>query len=252
MEQGKFWSADFFSLNPFSLNKRRERLARKVPNGTLKDFLSIPFPEPSLAIREVPLLALDFETTAMSAQSGQLLSVGFVGIEQLSIRLSSSEHYLVKPETSGLESKYSSSRSSIETNSETVVIHQITEQESQQGEPLVSVIERLLTAMAGKVMIAHYAKIEQSFLAKACKLLYGYEPIFPVIDTLALAKRRLDSKQIAYDPSELRLTNLRDSYQLPSHYAHNALNDAVATAELLLAEIAHHHLPSTPLAKLLR
>ncbi|REL33933.1 exonuclease domain-containing protein [Thalassotalea euphylliae] len=250
MEQGKFWSADFFSLNPFSLNKRRERLARKVPNGPLKDFLSIPFPEPSQIISEVPLLALDFETTAISANSGQLLSVGFVGIEQLSIRLSSSDHYLVKPETNGLESEDSSS--SIETNTETVVIHQITEQESQQGEPLASAIERLLNAMAGKVVVAHYAKIEQSFLAKACKQLYGYEPIFPVIDTLALAKRRLDSRQIAYDPSELRLTNLRDSYQLPSHYAHNALNDAVATAELLLAEIAHHHLPSTPLTKLLR
>lgn len=232
------------NLNPLNLNKRRERLARKVPNGPLKDFLTVPFPHPNQAIKDTPLFALDFETTGLSAQTAQLLSIGFVDIEHLAIKLSSSDHYLVRPEASNIVKKRS--------NTEAIVIHQITEHESQQGEPLTSAIEQLLTAMAGKVVVAHYAKIEQSFLAKTCKQLYGYEPIFPVIDTLALAKKRLDSRQIAYDPSNLRLTNLRESYQLPSHYAHNALNDALATAELLLAEIAHHHQPHTPNGKLRR
>jgi DNA polymerase-3 subunit epsilon len=61
-----------------------------------------------------------------------------------------------------------------------------------------------------------------------------------MIDTLVVAKRRLDKRDIAYDPSALRLANLRKKYHLPNHFAHNALNDAVATAELLLAQIHHH------------
>jgi DNA polymerase-3 subunit epsilon len=47
--------------------------------------------------------------------------------------------------------------------------------------------------------------------------------------------------QGAYDPSELRLTALRVKYGLPNHYAHNALNDAIATAELLLAQISERN-----------
>ena len=63
-------------------------------------------------------------------------------------------------------------------------------------------------------------------------------PVFPIIDTLVVAKKRLDKRGLPYEPAELRLSNLRDWHKLPHHYAHNALNDALATAELLLAEVA--------------
>ena len=238
-----------FAINPFSMAAQRKRLAAKVPDGPLKTFLTTPIPAPHCAIGEAPLLVLDFETTAISARTGELLSVGFVEINHLAISLGSSQHFLVKPEhqsTTGDKPKQH------QHFAKSATIHQITAQESQQGYPLDVVIEKLLNAMSGRIVVAHFATIEQSFLAKACKQLYGFAPIYPIIDTLALAKRRLDQRQVAYDPSALRLTNLRASYQLPSHYAHNALNDAVATAELLLAELAHHHHDTTSLAKLLR
>jgi DNA polymerase-3 subunit epsilon len=56
-----------------------------------------------------------------------------------------------------------------------------------------------------------------------------------------VAKRRLDKRDVAYDPSELRLLALRKKYDLPEHYAHNALNDAIATAELLLAQLSERN-----------
>ncbi|NMP33109.1 DNA polymerase III subunit epsilon [Thalassotalea sp. M1531] len=222
----------------FGLEAKRRGLSTKVPKGPLKNFLSVPFPEPNTPISEVPMLALDFETSGFNATTDHLLSIGHVEINQLSIKLASAEHYLLK--------------SGIERAGDNVAIHQITELESQQGLSLENAIERLLNAMAGKVILVHYAKIEQTFLAAACKALYGYAPVFPIIDSLVVAKNRLDQRQAAYDPSNLRLTNLRDSYQLPAHYAHNALNDAVATGELLLAEIAHHHSRQKPLKHFLR
>ena len=71
-----------------------------------------------------------------------------------------------------------------------------------------------------------------------------------MVDTLLIAKRRLDQRDVAYEPSELRLSNQRNFYQLPTYNAHNALSDAVATAELFLAQTATLS-PNTPLSSLL-
>ena len=88
-------------------------------------------------------------------------------------------------------------------------------------------------------MLVHFARIERQFLQQACLELYGFVPEFPMIDTLVIAKRQLDKRDISYDPSELRLSTLRNKYKLPDHHGHDALNDAIATAELLLAQMAN-------------
>lgn len=86
-------------------------------------------------------------------------------------------------------------------------------------------------------MLVHFARIERNFLQRACKQLWGIAPVFPIIDTLMIAKKRFDKRGLPYEPVELRLSTLRDKHKLPSHNAHNALNDALATAELLMAEV---------------
>ena len=95
--------------------------------------------------------------------------------------------------------------------------------------------------MAGKVVLVHYAKVERNFLREACLQIYGMVPPVLMIDTLAITKRRLDRHSIPYDPSRLRLMHLRNNFGLPNYNAHNALKDAIATAELLLAELQTHH-----------
>ena len=56
----------------------------------------------------------------------------------------------------------------------------------------------------------------------------------PVIDTQVLAKRRFERNNVPYQGKDLRLFNLRKSFNLPVYKAHNALLDAIATAELFL------------------
>lgn len=202
---------------------KRKRLLKKAPKGALRDFLSVPFPALETPIQQLPILAVDFETTGLDAKVNKLLSVGFVSMEGEQIKLNSCYHQIIKT-TAQLE----------ESN---VIIHQITDAQKEQGQPLVLVVEQLLAALAGKVMLVHFARIERQFLTQACLKLYGMAPEFPIIDTLVVAKRQLDKRDVAYDPSELRLSNLRDKYNLPAHHGHNALNDAIATAELLLAQI---------------
>jgi DNA polymerase-3 subunit epsilon len=214
-----------FINNIVGYEAKRKRLLKKVPSGPLHDFLSVPFPSLDTPLSELPILAVDFETTGLDAKADKLLSVGFVTLEQEQIKLKSSYHQIIK------------AKAKLEASN--VIIHQITDDQKEQGKPLELVVERLLKALAGKVMLVHFARIERQFLQQACLELYGFSPDFPMIDTLVVAKRQLDKRDVAYDPSELRLSSLRHQIKLPDHHGHDALNDAVATAELLLAQMAN-------------
>ena len=55
------------------------------------------------------------------------------------------------------------------------------------------------------------------------------------IDTLRIEKR-LQRASNASDESDVTLAATRERYKLPAYNGHNALADAVATAELLLAQ----------------
>jgi len=201
---------------------KRKRLLKKVPNGALKEFLSVPFPDEQTLINDLPILSVDFETTGLNAINDKLLSVGFVEIVNQQIKLGTSYHQIINTKN--------------QLDADNVIIHQITDEQKSQGQPLKQVVEKLLEALAGKVMLVHFARIEKQFLKQACLELYGVSPPLLIIDTLALAKRKLDQRDVAYDPSELRLSSLRQKQGLPDHFAHNALNDAIATAELFIVQ----------------
>ncbi|MGL1957642.1 MAG: exonuclease domain-containing protein [Colwellia sp.] len=205
---------------------KRKQLLKKVPKGALHDFLSVPFPALDTPLNKLAILAVDFETTGLNAKTDKLLSVGFTEISDLHITLANSYHQIIKTKAQLEESN--------------VIIHQITDEQKNKGQALRTVVEQLLKTLAGKVMLVHFARIERQFLTEACIELYGVAPVFPMIDTLVIAKRQLDKRDIAYDPSELRLSSLRNNLNLPEHHAHNALNDAIATAELLLAQVYNH------------
>mgnify|MGYP003676488234 FL=1 len=206
---------------------QRKRMLARAPKGPLHEFLSVPFPLLHTPFDKTPILAVDFETTGLDAIQDKLLSVGCVELNHRQIKLGTSYHQIIQTQGS--------------LKADNVTIHQITDDQKDQGKPLADVVEHLLKRLAGKVMLVHFSRIERQFLQQACLELYGMAPPFPMIDTLVVAKKRLDKRDVAYDPSELRLTALRAKYGLPNHYAHNALNDAIATAELLLAQISERN-----------
>lgn len=216
----------------FGYEAKRKRLLAKAPPGPLRDYLSVPFPAPKTALNKTPILAMDFETTGLNAKTDQILSVGYICIDSFEISLSSAYHQVIR--TQG------------ELKEEGVIIHQITDDAKSQGQKVENVIEQLLYAMAGKAVLVHFAPIEKNFLQHTCKKLYGMAPIFPIIDTLMIARKRLDQRTSLYSPNDLRLFNLRESHELPRYKAHNALSDALATAELFLAEIECKQQKSSP------
>jgi len=190
----------------------------------MRDYLAVPFPKPSADYRQVSFVAVDLETTGLNPTKDHILSVGWVCLEGNRIDLGSARHRLVH-----------SGRAIAEASA---VIHQITDDEAARGEPLGEVLPELLADLAGKVMIAHHAAMERRFLNAACRRKCGTKLPLMVVDTQALARRTFERRHLSYKGSDLRLHALGERYNLPRYNAHNALSDALAAAELFLAQVA--------------
>lgn len=175
--------------------------------------------------RQVEYLALDLETTGLQPGKDHILSVGAVLVRGTRIDLSTARHVLVRTKRSIPEAS--------------AVIHQITDDRAAQGRPIEEVMPWLLEQLAGRVMIAHHAKVEIGFLTAACRSLYGSEVLFTAVDTQAVALRAFRRRNQEVAARELRLHALRQRYGLPRYPAHDALSDALAAAELFLAQAAH-------------
>ena len=204
-----------------TLNQQREALLKMQPEGVMRNYLQTPFPDLETDFRRIRYTALDFETTGLNPEKDELLSFGIVDMCNMSISLGTAEHEIISPEGNIPE--------------ESAVIHEIMDDQAADGLPLRQAIELLLEHLAGKVMIAHYARIEQGFLNTACRQLYHCDFLIPTIDTLVLGHRWIERRNLHLQQSDLRLHSLRTRFTLPHYKAHNALTDALSTAELLLA-----------------
>ena len=207
----------------FGAQAKRKRLLKSATNDLLRDFFSDNIAEKNISVDSVPLLAVDFETTGLDAAKDEILSIGFVQINNLQIDLSTATHLLIKTNNP--------------LSADTVVIHKITDDQINKGMSLEDAIEHLLSTLKGKILVAHHAQIESNFLNQACKKAYGSEIIIPVIDTLAIEARKLPQHQHANN--NLNLTMCSQRYNLPRYKLHDALSDALSCAELLLAQLAY-------------
>ena len=171
-------------------------------------------------LSDTPMIAVDLELTGLDAASNQIISVGWTHLDQGRIRFGSNRHILVNAEQSVGHS---------------AAIHELTDTEVSTGVKPRDALESLFEAAAGRAWVFHHAGLDVSFLQSACREWFGLKPPFAVLDTmqieLGLRKRREQPVQ----QGDLQLGRLRSDYGLPRYTAHNALIDALATAELLLA-----------------
>lgn len=220
------------------LDYRRRRLLKRSPAGPLRDFLASPFPDIRQDYREADYVALDLETSGLDSRHEHILSIGHVSIHAQRIHLDTAQHSLIQTPAS--------------LQSDNVGIHRLTDDMLADGQTLAEALYELLPKLAGKVLLAHHAQIEIRFLRAACQQVFNADWLIPVVDTQWLARRRLERRHAIYQPTALRLASLREAYHLPRYPAHHALSDALATAELFLAEMAGADESSvTPLKKLL-
>lgn len=173
----------------------------------------------------VSFLAVDLETTGLDPRRDHIVSLGWVPVERGVVKLDEAAHHLVRPPGAISEAS--------------AVLHGILEDHVSDAPDLRDVMPLFLTALSGRVPLAHHAVIEQGFLNTACRAFYQAPLVVPYVDTLALERRTWDRRGLVAKSGEMRLNACRDRYGLPRYKAHNALMDALAAAELLLAQIAH-------------
>ena len=205
-----------------SPDRRRARQLAHTTEGPLRDYLSRPFPDPSQPHSTLRLLAVDLETTGLEPARDHILSIGFVPVDGLRIVLSGARQLVV--------------RSDAEVG-QSAVIHGLTDDAVAAGVPLADALAALLAALAGRVLLAHHATIEREFLSAACERVLGGPLPCLSVDTMALEQRLLargwgDEPP----PGSLRLSAARERHGLPRYRSHEALTDALACAELNLAQ----------------
>lgn len=179
-------------------------------------------------VNEAPCLAIDIETTGLDSQNDRIVSIGLVEFDARRVYLSSARHWLVDPG---------------ELSDSSVVVHGITHSDVSAAPSILDVIPKVLEAMAGRLAVVHYRAMEREFFRTLSKAVWSAPWLFPVIDTFALEATFLAKHQGWLDrfrrkplPS-LRLLDARSRYHLPDYENHNALIDAMATAELFQAQI---------------
>jgi len=200
---------------------RLRHLARAA-DGPLRAYLEVPGPPSRTPLEELGLLAVDIETTGLDPRTDRVLSVGFVAVDGCEVVLGTARRFVV---------------SDVQGVGQSATLHGLTDDVLAAGRPIGEVLGALLAALSGRALLAHHARIETEFLGAACRRLWGAGLPCPVVDTLELEQRALTTGwggEVA--PGALRLARARERYGLPVYRAHEALTDAVACAELYLAQ----------------
>ena len=187
-------------------------------------------------LSDIEFVALDFETTGLDSDQNSIISIGLVPFNLKRIFCQRAKKWYINPQDNLKEN--------------TIIIHGITHSDLQGAPDLLRVLQPLLDELAGKVVVVHYRRIERDFFDRNLRALLGEGIVFPVIDTMQIEYdiQRKQSRGImnwlkSKRPQSIRLANSRLRYGLPTYAPHDALTDAIATAELLQAQIEHHYSP---------
>lgn len=221
------------------------RRAEATQDPLLKRFFAAGTVAPETPIGEAPMVALDLETTGLDARRHAIVSIGMVPFDLSRIALPQRRYWVVRP------------RGPLER--ESVAFHHITDSDVATAPRLEDVLDEMLATLAGRLAVVHYRHIERPFLHFAVESSRGEGVNFPMIDTMSIeAIRHRQSmwarlrRWLGRPPVSIRLHNSRLRYGLPAYQGHHALVDALATAELLQAQIAHFYSPQTPVSELWR
>lgn len=173
----------------------------------------------------VDFLVVDAETTGLDPRRDHVLEVGWVPVTRAEVVLDGVRGTAVRlPD--GVDVGQSA------------ILHGLTDDELAAAPRLTDVMLELRAALEGRVLVAHHAPIEIGFLDGAFRDGHAARSPLLVVDTMALQRRLLVSGHGEPPPGALRLDSARRRFGLPRYAAHRAATDAVATAELLLAQAA--------------
>lgn len=176
---------------------------------------------------EVDCWALDLEMSGLDARRDRIVAVGMVPVRGGAVSVGRAFSSLVAgngaPAGKG------------------VTVHHLLPAQLLGAPELVSVVDEIDRRLHDAVLVVHAGAVDLPFLLRAFRESDRSWPDPPIVDTVGLLRRHLRDR-LVHEPVETAPTGLgaaRSALGLPPHDAHDALSDAIATAELLLV-LAHH------------
>lgn len=202
--------------------KRKQYISSFKLTHTQLNLIKTDLPELTDLSKDVDFIVLDIETTGFDSHSDLILSMGWVSISNNMIDLTSAKHLYLNNDS--------------QINAETAVINHIIPQMLAEGVSIHDAMMTFFEEAKGKVIVAHACIMEENFINQYLHNSYRLAPL-PLlwIDTLCLEKNMAKVINNQQDV-DLTLAATRERYGLPEYNSHNALADAVSTAELLLAQ----------------
>lgn len=191
------------------------------------------WPEPDTPLEDISFVAMDVETTGLDARVHSIVSIGLIPFTLERIRSDQAWHQLVRPPG--------------DLTPESVTFHHITHSDLQQAPRFGDIADDLLERLHGKIAVVHYHPLERGFLDQAFRQAFEEGLQFPLVDTMQIEaglhpdrKAGWLARLMGKKSLSIRLNDSRERYGLPAYQAHHALTDALATAELLQAQVATH------------
>lgn len=204
----------------------------------LKQFYQVALPDAAQTVAQTEFVAVDIETTGLQSEQDDILSIGLVPFNHQRIFLSQAQYWTVK---------------SRRLTSDSVVVHGLTHTDVAAAPALADVLPEVIATLQGKQIVVHYRYMEREFFREAVADVYQQTWLFPVVDTLELESDKVRSEQsilakmLHKQLPSIRLPMVRERYHLPAYENHNALTDALATAEVFQAQIAHQQWGAMPI-----
>ena len=169
-------------------------------------------------------IAVDIETTSLDPVSGHILSIAWVPIEPPMILIN--------------EARYHEFQVAAHVDlQQSPTIHGLTKAQLTSGGDIKTILKDLEAILYNRIMVCHHQRLDWSYLREnpITKSLH-FEPL-GIFDTLSYEKNKLSfSNESQLNNSSLTLSACRTRHGLPSYTSHHAMDDAIACAELFLAQ----------------
>lgn len=177
-------------------------------------------PDLDVPWREVEYCVVDVETTGLSLRRDEVISFGSVLVQSGRLCWGTRTYLPIRP--SGPISETA------------MTVHGLRRQDLEAAPAIADVVDVIRAQLDGRVLVAHAAWVEQTFLGRAVPGVGRRRP--PVVDTAALLRATgVAAGGTGHEP-ELEAASM--SLGLCVHTPHHALGDALTTGEVFLATVS--------------
>lgn len=169
--------------------------------------------------RDVQYAVIDLETTGPDQRVHEVLSIGILPVEQGRIAVGQEYYQTVRP--------------SAAPDRKSVVLHGIRPVDAAAGLAPSEVAQEVEARIRGRVIVAHVAEMERSFLNRW--LTRGYLQHRDFVDTDVLSRLLIARRGGPLVTGHIGLGAAAQYFGLPEHRRHHALGDALTAAQLFIA-----------------